>query len=155
MSADSPRVGILMGSASDMDKMARAGDELRRFGVGFRIEVTSAHRSPARTLTLIGELEDQGVEVFIVGAGMAAHLAGVVHQHPAHGLGGGAEEVPAALPGHVPVAHQAQEGLVDQGRGLKGVAGPLAGHAPQGQGAQLVVDQLQQARPALAVVVVE
>ena len=81
MNANAPRVGILMGSASDMDKMSRAADELRRFGVGFRIEVTSAHRSPERTLGLIRELEDQGVKIFIVGAGMAAHLAGVVAAH--------------------------------------------------------------------------
>jgi phosphoribosylaminoimidazole carboxylase PurE protein len=78
---DAVKVAILMGSASDLPTMAEAARVLDRFGVDYRIEVTSAHRSPERTLGLIRDAERQGVNVFIVGAGMAAHLAGVVAAH--------------------------------------------------------------------------
>ncbi|MDQ7006517.1 MAG: 5-(carboxyamino)imidazole ribonucleotide mutase [Acidobacteriota bacterium] len=79
--SDSPRVMILMGSASDLDVMRRAARELAGFGVPFDLEITSAHRTPERTVEIIRRAEAKGVEVFIVGAGMAAHLAGVVAAH--------------------------------------------------------------------------
>ncbi|MDH3285821.1 MAG: 5-(carboxyamino)imidazole ribonucleotide mutase [Acidobacteriota bacterium] len=75
------RAAILMGSASDLEVMSRAAKELDRFSVGYRVEVTSAHRSPDRTVELVRSLEAEGAQVFIVGAGMAAHLAGVVAAH--------------------------------------------------------------------------
>ena len=74
----SPLVAILMGSASDADAMAEAAKILKDFGVAHEIHVTSAHRTPARTEKLVGECQEHGVEVFIAGAGGAAHLAGVV-----------------------------------------------------------------------------
>lgn len=67
-----------MGSDSDLDVMIEAARTLDRFGVGYEIKVTSAHRSPDRTRRLIKSLEKRGTHVFIVGAGAAAHLAGVV-----------------------------------------------------------------------------
>jgi 5-(carboxyamino)imidazole ribonucleotide mutase len=70
-----------MGSASDLPVMAHAARQLERFRVAYHLEVTSAHRSPARTMQAVTELERRGVKVFIVGAGMAAHLGGVVAAH--------------------------------------------------------------------------
>ncbi|HYL98914.1 MAG TPA: 5-(carboxyamino)imidazole ribonucleotide mutase [Blastocatellia bacterium] len=71
-------VAILMGSGSDLEVMMEAGKMLRQFGIGFDVEVTSAHRSPDRTRQYIKDAEARGVKVFVVGAGAAAHLAGVV-----------------------------------------------------------------------------
>ena len=73
-----PRVGILMGSASDYDIMLEAARTLREFGIPFEMTVSSAHRSPARTSRYAREALPRGLEVLIVGAGAAAHLAGVV-----------------------------------------------------------------------------
>jgi phosphoribosylaminoimidazole carboxylase PurE protein len=72
---------ILMGSDSDAAVMSAAGDVLRGFGLRFEMTVASAHRSPARVLRLIDDAHARGVKVFIVGAGAAAHLAGVVAAH--------------------------------------------------------------------------
>ena len=80
MSPD-PKVAILMGSASDLETMARAAKELQGLDISYELEVTSAHRSPHRTVEYVTAAESRGVEVFIVGAGMAAHLAGVVAAH--------------------------------------------------------------------------
>lgn len=75
------QVLILMGSDSDAPIMRAAGDVLTEFGVTWTMTVASAHRSPARVTRLIGEAPGRGVRVFIVGAGAAAHLAGVVAAH--------------------------------------------------------------------------
>jgi phosphoribosylaminoimidazole carboxylase PurE protein len=72
---------ILMGSDSDAPVMALAGEILTEFGLAWEMTVASAHRSPARVLSLVGEAPARGVKVFIVGAGAAAHLAGVVAAH--------------------------------------------------------------------------
>jgi phosphoribosylamine--glycine ligase len=72
---------ILMGSDSDAPIMSAAGDALNEFGLTWEMTVASAHRSPARVLRLINEAHTTGVKVFIVGAGAAAHLAGVVAAH--------------------------------------------------------------------------
>jgi phosphoribosylaminoimidazole carboxylase PurE protein len=72
---------ILMGSDSDAAVMALAGEVLTEFGLSWEMTVASAHRSPARVLSLVGEAPARGVKVFIVGAGAAAHLAGVVAAH--------------------------------------------------------------------------
>lgn len=72
---------ILMGSDSDAAVMSAAGDVLKELGIASRMTVASAHRSPARVLRLIDEAHRDGVRVFIVGAGAAAHLAGVVAAH--------------------------------------------------------------------------
>lgn len=72
------QVAILMGSDSDLDLMLEAAKALDQFGVGYEMEVTSAHRSPARTRQFVEKAPERGIKVFIVGAGAAAHLAGVV-----------------------------------------------------------------------------
>lgn len=72
---------ILMGSDSDADVMSAAGAALKEFGLTWEMTVASAHRSPARVLRLIDDAHARGVKVFIVGAGAAAHLAGVVAAH--------------------------------------------------------------------------
>jgi len=75
------QVLILMGSDSDAEVMSAAVDALTELGITSRMTVASAHRSPARVLRLIDEAHTGGVRVFIVGAGAAAHLAGVVAAH--------------------------------------------------------------------------
>lgn len=77
----SPLVAILMGSASDADKLTGARDVLQKLGIAFEVTVTSAHRSPARTVDYVRSAEERGVRVFIAAAGGAAHLAGVVAAH--------------------------------------------------------------------------
>ncbi len=72
---------ILMGSDSDAPVMQAAADVLREFGIPCEMTVASAHRSPERVMRLVGEAPRRGVKVFIVGAGAAAHLAGVVAAH--------------------------------------------------------------------------
>jgi len=72
---------ILMGSDSDAPIMAAAGEALTEFGLTWEMTVASAHRSPARVMRLVEEAPATGVRVFIVGAGAAAHLAGVVAAH--------------------------------------------------------------------------
>lgn len=75
------RVAILMGSDSDLPDMAEAAKVFERLQVGYTLEVSSAHRSPERTVELVRSAPARGVRVFIVGAGGAAHLAGVVAAH--------------------------------------------------------------------------
>ncbi len=72
---------ILMGSDSDAPVMQAAVDVLREFQIPCEMTVASAHRSPERVMRLVGEAPGRGVRVFIVGAGAAAHLAGVVAAH--------------------------------------------------------------------------
>ena len=71
-------VSILMGSDSDLEVMKEAARVLEEFGVAYEIDVTSAHRSPDRTRRIVAAAPARGVRVFIIGAGAAAHLAGVV-----------------------------------------------------------------------------
>jgi phosphoribosylaminoimidazole carboxylase PurE protein len=78
MAQSNALVSILMGSDSDLDVMMEAAKTLEKFGVGYEIDVTSAHRSPERTRRIVAEAPERGVRVFIIGAGVAAHLAGVV-----------------------------------------------------------------------------
>jgi phosphoribosylamine---glycine ligase len=72
---------ILMGSDSDAPVMQGAIDILKEFGIAAEMTVASAHRSPDRVMRLVREAPGRGVKVFIVGAGAAAHLAGVVAAH--------------------------------------------------------------------------
>ena len=72
------KVAILMGSASDLPVMEAAGDVLNDLGIGWRMAVRSAHRTPEETVAYVRQAEADGVKVLICGAGMAAHLAGVV-----------------------------------------------------------------------------
>ena len=75
------KVAILMGSESDFDVAKGAIEILKRFSIKYAVEVTSAHRSPDRTVDLVKTYEEKGVELFITIAGMAAHLGGVVAAH--------------------------------------------------------------------------
>jgi 5-(carboxyamino)imidazole ribonucleotide mutase len=73
-----PWVCILLGSDSDAEVMTNACTALDELGVPYEMKVSSAHRSPERTHQIITQAERDGVAVFIAGAGMAAHLPGVV-----------------------------------------------------------------------------
>ncbi len=108
-------VMILMGSKNDWEVLRETGAELDRLSVRWRAHVASAHRSLARTLELVSRGEADGVRVFICGAGMAAHLAGVaagVTVRPVigvplpGGVAGGLDALLATvqMPGGVPVA---------------------------------------------------
>lgn len=81
MSQAAPKVTILMGSDSDLPVMAEAARVLGKLEVPYELHVTSAHRSPERTGRIVSEAVEKGVGVFVVGAGSAAHLAGVVAAH--------------------------------------------------------------------------
>lgn len=72
------QVLIIMGSDSDLPVMQEAADVLCKFGVAYEMRISSAHRSPARTMALASDAAGRGIKVIIAGAGMAAHLAGVV-----------------------------------------------------------------------------
>jgi phosphoribosylamine--glycine ligase len=72
---------ILMGSDSDAPVMQAAVDVLNGFDIPCQMTVASAHRSPERVRRLVADAPARGVKVFIVGAGAAAHLAGVVAAH--------------------------------------------------------------------------
>lgn len=76
-----PLVSIVMGSDSDLEIMREAAKALDGFGVGYEIDVTSAHRSPDRTAEYARKAADRGIRVIIAGAGGAAHLAGVIAAH--------------------------------------------------------------------------
>jgi 5-(carboxyamino)imidazole ribonucleotide mutase len=67
-----------MGSNSDLEIMRETGKALEGFGIAYEIDVTSAHRSPARTSEFARNAAGRGIKVIIAGAGGAAHLAGVI-----------------------------------------------------------------------------
>ena len=71
-------VSVVMGSDSDLPIMKEAIKVLEEFGVPHEVFLTSAHRSPQRTSSFAGEAAKRGIKVIIVGAGAAAHLAGVI-----------------------------------------------------------------------------
>jgi len=75
------QVMVFIGSDSDYDVVREALELLKEFGVDHSLEVTSAHRSPERTVKLVRQAEGEGADVFIAVAGKAAHLAGVVAAH--------------------------------------------------------------------------
>ena len=80
-SEDYGKVGIVMGSDSDLEVMKGAAEILEEFGIPFDITISSAHRSPERTIEYASNAIKRGIEVIIVGAGRAAHLAGVIAAH--------------------------------------------------------------------------
>ncbi|WP_026137424.1 5-(carboxyamino)imidazole ribonucleotide mutase [Candidatus Caldatribacterium saccharofermentans] len=73
-----PKVGIIMGSDSDLPVMEEAARILEEFGVSYEITIVSAHRTPERMFRYAQEAESRGIEVIIAGAGGAAHLPGMV-----------------------------------------------------------------------------
>jgi phosphoribosylaminoimidazole carboxylase PurE protein len=72
------RVGVLMGSDTDLPVMSEAGKVLDKFGIGYEMEVMSAHRTPVRTHEYATTAQSRGLKVLIAAAGAAAHLAGVI-----------------------------------------------------------------------------
>jgi 5-(carboxyamino)imidazole ribonucleotide mutase len=71
-------VGVIMGSKSDWETMAQAGETLEKLGVPYETRVLSAHRTPEALEKYVASAEKRGLEVIIAAAGGAAHLAGVV-----------------------------------------------------------------------------
>jgi 5-(carboxyamino)imidazole ribonucleotide mutase len=121
-----PWVCIVMGSDSDAAVMSQACDALDELNVGYEMKVASAHRSPERTRQVVEEGERDGAAVFIAGAGMAAHLPGVVASftsRPVIGvpLAGGALQgldallAVAQMPPGIPVATVAVGGARNAG----------------------------------------
>ncbi len=72
-----PKVGIIMGSDSDLPVMKQAADILDDFGVPYEIKITSAHRTPALMASYSGSAYKRGIKVIIAGAGGSAHLPGM------------------------------------------------------------------------------
>ena len=118
------KVAVLMGSPNDRDKMAPAADTLARYGVEADVRVMSAHRTPSVVAEFASSAREQGYAAIICGAGMAAHLAGVVAAHttlPVIGvpLSGGALNGVDALyatvqmPKGIPVATVAVDGAMN------------------------------------------
>ena len=76
-----PKVGIVMGSDSDLPVMQAAAAFFRKMDVPYEMTVSSAHMTPQRTVKWIESSGQKGIKVIIAGAGMAAHLAGVLSAH--------------------------------------------------------------------------
>jgi 5-(carboxyamino)imidazole ribonucleotide mutase len=76
-----PLVGILMGSDSDLPVMEKVAEVLKEMGVAYEMDISSAHRLPEKTAQYAKTARERGLEVLIAGAGMAAHLAGVLAAH--------------------------------------------------------------------------
>ena len=72
------KVGIIMGSKSDLDTMKKASAILDEFNIPYEMVIASAHRTPEAVKDFVTRLEDEGAIAFIAGAGAAAHLPGVV-----------------------------------------------------------------------------
>jgi len=109
------RVAILMGSPNDWGVMQAAEKMLEELGIASDARVISAHRTPQRLTQYLATAEQNGIEVVIAGAGMAAHLAGVAAAHtmlpvlgvplPGSDLGGlDALLATVQMPGGIPVA---------------------------------------------------
>jgi len=120
----SHKVAVLMGSPNDAERMAAAGEYLDRFGIEHETHVMSAHRTPTEVAAFASGARDQGVEVIICGAGLAAHLAGAVAAHTTlpvigvplgGGIAGGLDALLATvqMPRGVPVATVAVDGAAN------------------------------------------
>jgi phosphoribosylaminoimidazole carboxylase PurE protein len=77
------RVGIIMGSTSDLDVMRGAADVLDRFDVGYEVRIISAHRTPDEMMEYAAAAQDRGLQAIIAGAGGSAHLPGMTASHTA------------------------------------------------------------------------
>jgi 5-(carboxyamino)imidazole ribonucleotide mutase len=119
-------VGVIMGSASDLDAMRPAADVLAEFGVAHEVHVVSAHRSPLRMVDYARTARDRGLRAVIAGAGGAAHLPGMVAALttlpvigvpvPTRHLGGtDSLHSIVQMPGGVPVATMAIGGALNAG----------------------------------------
>ena len=74
-------VAVLMGSDSDLPTMQSTLDMLSALGVSWEVKITSAHRTPEKTIEYVKSAESRGCKVFVAAAGLAAHLAGAVAAH--------------------------------------------------------------------------
>ena len=81
LEADAPRVGIIMGSKSDMETMEKAGAVLDEYGIRYEIRVMSAHRDPDMVAEYCKNARMRGLKVIIAGAGISAALPGVAAAH--------------------------------------------------------------------------
>jgi phosphoribosylaminoimidazole carboxylase PurE protein len=81
LDVDAPRVGIIMGSKSDMDEMQKAGQVLEEAGIRYEIRVMSAHRQPDVVADYCRNARMRGLRVIIAGAGLSAALPGVAAAH--------------------------------------------------------------------------
>jgi 5-(carboxyamino)imidazole ribonucleotide mutase len=72
------KVGIIMGSKSDLPVMQSAADILQQFGIDYEVQIVSAHRTPERMVEYAKTAADRGLKIIIAGAGGAAHLPGMV-----------------------------------------------------------------------------
>lgn len=72
------KVGIIMGSDSDLPVMREAAKILEQFGIGVEMDIISAHRTPERAISYAKTAKERGLSVIIAGAGGAAHLPGVI-----------------------------------------------------------------------------
>lgn len=75
------KIGIILGSDSDLPYMEKGIQMLKELKIPFEIEVSSAHRTPNRTIELVKDFEKKGIQVIIAAAGGAAHLPGVIASH--------------------------------------------------------------------------
>lgn len=73
-----PQVSIIMGSQSDLPVMEKATEVLKQLGIGYELDIVSAHRTPEKMFTYAKEAHQRGIRVIIAGAGGAAHLPGMV-----------------------------------------------------------------------------
>lgn len=78
------KVAILIGSSSDLPLAKEGIEVLRKLNIPFDLHLLSAHRTPQAVLSYVKSAPKKGIRVFIVGAGMAAHLGGVVAAHTLH-----------------------------------------------------------------------
>ncbi len=149
------KVGILMGSPNDRDKMKAATETLEHFGLEADVRVLSAHRNPHQVVELVSTAREEGYVAFICGAGMAAHLAGVVAAHttlPVVGvpLSGGALNGVDALyatvqmPKGIPVATVAVDGSLNAALLVGGDARHLR---PRSLAEKLVADREERRGP--------
>ncbi len=76
--SESIQAAVIMGSKSDWETMRPASETLKEFGIAHECRVLSAHRTPEALVEFLRSAEERGCQVFIAGAGGAAHLAGVV-----------------------------------------------------------------------------
>lgn len=120
------KVGIVMGSDSDLPTMKEAAEVLEEFGIEYELTVISAHRTPQKAEEYAKTAEKRGLEVIIAGAGKAAHLAGVLAAYtplPVIGVPiktstlGGDDSLYSMvqMPGGVPVATVALDGAKNAG----------------------------------------
>ncbi len=120
------KVAVLMGSPNDKEKMRGAGEMLERFGIEVDERVLSAHRAPGDVAAFASSARRDGYSAVICGAGMAAHLAGVVAAHTtlpvvgvplSGGALGGVDALYATvqMPRGIPVATVAVDGAANAG----------------------------------------